>query len=63
MAAMTRMSVAPRSRVADRRDFPVLDGSQELHLKAGSDVADLVQKHGAPLRELEQPVSILERHR
>ena len=51
----------PRPRVADRRDFAVLDGPQQLDLEARGDVADLVQQHGPAAGELEQPLSILDR--
>ena len=53
----------PRPGVADRRDFPVLDGPQQLDLKARRDVADFVQEHGPAAGELEQPLSVLDRPR
>ena len=53
----------PGPGIADRRHFPVLDGPQQLHLKARRDVADLVQEHGPAAGELQEPVAVLDRPR
>ena len=48
----------PRWRVAHRSHFTVLDGSQKLHLEARCNIADLVQEHRAPVRQLEKPLAV-----
>ena len=51
----------PRPCIADRRDLTVFDGSEQLDLETWCDVTDLVQKHRAAARQLEQPFAVLDR--
>src|SRR5213594_370725 len=44
-----------RASTADSLDLALLEHAQELHLELGPQCADLVEEHGAPLRQLELP--------
>ena len=50
-----------RGRRPRRSNFTVFDRPEQLHLHGRSNIADLVQKHCPALRQLEQPLAVLDR--